>query len=190
MLGQMLPHARLRRGGRHGERNASLIKRRENLRSARLLRHGPPGVFPVVDGKNLLKAITRTGAFCDSDKYSFVLAFSQVLGHLPQSILKLAEEGDALPMPLGGEVSAEEQRQPAFLRRACLQNLYRFFAVHIKNHRKRCVHVHSSRSDMPLSYRKIRLCARKSAEAQLRRFAGFGYSAASILASKSFASFR
>ena len=80
-------------------------------------------------GKNLLKAITRTGAFCDSDKYSFVLAFSQVLGHLPQSILKLAEEGDALPMPLGGEVSAEEQRQPAFLRRACLQNLYRFFRL-------------------------------------------------------------
>jgi hypothetical protein len=39
-----------------------------------------------------------------------VLAFSQVLVHLPQSILKLAEEGDALPMPLGGEVSAEEQR--------------------------------------------------------------------------------
>ena len=77
----------------------------------------------------LADVVQHAPYLCNSDKYSFVLAFSQVLGHLPQSILKLAEEGDALPMPLGGEVSAEEQRQPAFLRRACLQNLYRFFRL-------------------------------------------------------------
>ena len=81
-------------------------------------------------GKKLLKAITRVGAFCDSDKYSFVLAFNQVLDHLPKGILKMAEEGEAIPTPLGGEVTAEEQRQPAFLRRACLQNIYRFFRLY------------------------------------------------------------
>ena len=69
------------------------------------------------------------GAFCDSDKYSFVLAFEQVLGQFPAKMLKMIEDGEASPMPLGGEIEIEEQKQPAFVRRMYLQNLYRFFRL-------------------------------------------------------------
>ncbi|MBO4811230.1 MAG: tetratricopeptide repeat protein [Prevotella sp.] len=77
----------------------------------------------------LLKTITRLGAFCDSDKYSFVLAFNMVLDRLPKNVLKMVEEGEAMALPVGGEVSIVDQQQPAFVRRVCLQNLYRFFRL-------------------------------------------------------------
>lgn len=84
------------------------------------------------DSKNnkFLKLISNTGAFCDSDKYSLVLAFDQIIRQMPESMLKAIREGDGVPMPVGGEVAAEEQRQPAFIRRLYLQNLYRFFALY------------------------------------------------------------
>lgn len=81
-------------------------------------------------GKHFLQMITQIGAFCDSDKYSFVLAFEYVFGRLPAKMLKMIEEGEAKPMPVGGEISLEEQKQPAFIRRMYLQNLYRFFKLY------------------------------------------------------------
>ena len=91
-----------------------------------------PGISQIWNnarGKKFLKTITRLGAFCDSDKYSFVLAFNQVLNHLPQGMLKMIEEGEATAMPLGGEMNLDEQKQPAFIRRIYLQDLYRFFRL-------------------------------------------------------------
>ena len=91
-----------------------------------------PNISPIWNntrGKRFLKAITRMGAFCDSDKYSFVLAFNQVLDRLPQSMLRLIEEGEATAIPLGGEVPQEQQAEPPFLRRLYLQDLYRFFRL-------------------------------------------------------------
>ena len=84
------------------------------------------------DSKNtrFLQLITKTGAFCDSDKYSFVLAFDQILRQLPESMLKAIREGDGIPMPVGGDFAVEEQNQPAFIRRVYLQNLYRFFMLY------------------------------------------------------------
>lgn len=83
-------------------------------------------------GRKFLHVIMRLGAFCDSDKYSFVLAFEQVLSRLPQQMLQMVEQGEASPMPVGGQVPIEEQRQPAFVRRLYLQNLYRFFRLYIQ----------------------------------------------------------
>ncbi len=80
-------------------------------------------------GQRFLEVVTRIGAFCDSDKYSFVLAFDQVLSRLPQSMISMMEQGEVSPIPLGGKTGAEEQRQPAFLRRLYLQNLYRFYRL-------------------------------------------------------------
>ena len=80
-------------------------------------------------GKKFLHTITEMAAFCDSDRYSFVLAFEQVLSHLPASMLKMVDEGEAMPMPIGGEVADEERQSPAFIRRIYLQNLYRFFRL-------------------------------------------------------------
>ena len=83
-------------------------------------------------GRRFLHMIMQLGAFCDSDKYSFVLAFEQVLNRLPQQILQMVEQGEASPVPVGGQVSVEEQKQPAFMRRLYLQNLYRFFRLYIQ----------------------------------------------------------
>lgn len=80
-------------------------------------------------GKKFLHMITNMGAFCDNDKYSFVLAFDQVFSHLPANMLKMVEDGEAMPMPIGGEVPEEERQTPAFIRRIYLQDLYRFFRL-------------------------------------------------------------
>lgn len=92
-----------------------------------------PAVSRIIEntrGRKFLDIITKIGAFCDSDKYSFVLAFDQVLERIPDSMLKLIDEGEATPMPLGGEISMAEQHEPAFIRRMYLQNLYRFYRVY------------------------------------------------------------
>ena len=92
-----------------------------------------PGISSIWDtarSRTFLHTITRVGAFCDSDKYSFVLAFDQVVSRLPQSMLELIEKGEAVPTPVGGEVDPEEQRKPAFIRRIYLQDLYRFFKLY------------------------------------------------------------
>lgn len=94
-----------------------------------------PGISHIwqqTKGQRFLHMIMQLGAFCDSDKYSFVLAFDQVLNRLPQQLLQMVEQGEASPMPIGGEVSVEEQKQPAFMRRLYLQNLYRFFLLYIQ----------------------------------------------------------
>ena len=80
-------------------------------------------------GGKFLQTVTQGGAFCDSDRYSFVLAFSQVMEHMPKQMFEIVEKGEATPMALGGEVPMEDQRQPAFIRRFYLQNLYRFFRL-------------------------------------------------------------
>ena len=80
-------------------------------------------------GRKFLHLITKMGAFCDSDKYSFVLAFDKVIDRMPKSILSMIEQGEAIPTPVGGEIASDEQNKPAFMRRVYLQNLYRFFKL-------------------------------------------------------------
>lgn len=93
------------------------------------------GIWNQTRGRRFLHLITEMGAFCDSDKYSFVLAFEQVLGHLPASMLKMVDDGEAMPIPIGGEVGADERLSSAYIRRMYLQNLYRFFRLfHMRSH--------------------------------------------------------
>ena len=84
------------------------------------------------DSKNhkFLSNILGMGGFCDSDKYSFVLAYHQIVDHLPASVMKMIDAGEAAPMPVGGQVNEEERKTPAFNRRMYLQNLYRFYRLH------------------------------------------------------------
>lgn len=96
-----------------------------------------PAVRQVLDkvkGRRFLEIITRYGAFCDSDKYSFVMAYDQVLNHLPKDITKMVEDGEAVPMPVGGELSGEEQKSAAFKRRNYLQDIYRFYRLYVARH--------------------------------------------------------
>lgn len=86
-------------------------------------------IWHTARSRNFLHIITKVGAFCNSDKYSFVLAFDQVVSRLPKSMLDMIDKGEAVPTPVGGEIAEEEQRKPAFVRRMYLQDLYRFFKL-------------------------------------------------------------
>ena len=72
-----------------------------------------------------LNTLFSSGPFCTSDKYSFLLAFSQVVRRLPDNLREMMERGE---MPIG-EVPQEEQGQSAYIRRTFLMDLYRFFRL-------------------------------------------------------------
>lgn len=91
-----------------------------------------PGISKIWNntrGKVMLKAVTRKGTFCNSDKYSLVLAFDQVVDRLPKDLLKVIEESGGTLSLEGEGMTEEEQSQPAFIRRSYLQDLYRFFRL-------------------------------------------------------------
>lgn len=74
----------------------------------------------------LLVNILNSGPFCDSDKYSFTLAISSVISRLPDNMKEMLNS----PEVLGQVVSPEDQRQPAYIRRMILQDMYRFFRLY------------------------------------------------------------
>lgn len=85
------------------------------------------GVLTAARGRKFLQAVLSSGPFCDSDKYSFLLAYETVQNKLPESLLAMLDKGEATLA--GGELAPEELQSPAYLRRIYLQNLYRFFRV-------------------------------------------------------------
>lgn len=88
-----------------------------------------PDVSPIYErmgGKGLLGEMMRRGPFCNSDKYSFVLAFSRVIDRIPQSMRSMIENGEAAG--LGGMPDADTHT-PAYIRRTYLQDIYRFFRL-------------------------------------------------------------
>lgn len=74
-----------------------------------------------------LEKMMQTGPFCDSDKYSFIIAFQQVIERIPEGMRKMLEKGEAT---MGGELPREELQTPAFYRRSYLMDLYRFFRLY------------------------------------------------------------
>lgn len=63
--------------------------------------------------------------FCDSDRYSFALALSSVVGKLPSNMRELLNQEDVL-FPSEGTV---EEHSSAHVRRMYLQDLYRFYKL-------------------------------------------------------------
>lgn len=87
-----------------------------------------PGINAIVSqfkDSRFLKTMMKNGPFCNSDKYSFMLAFEQVLSRLPQNVRDMLDRGEASIQA----VSAEETSKPAYIRRIYLQDLYRFFRL-------------------------------------------------------------
>ncbi len=78
--------------------------------------------------ETFLQHVMHNGPFCNSDKYSFVIAFQQVVDRLPENIREMMEHGEA---KLAGmeSIAEEEQRSPAYIRRIYLMDLYRFFRL-------------------------------------------------------------
>ena len=72
-----------------------------------------------------LHSVIRSSPFCNSDQYSFTLAFDQVLDRIPPSYIEFMENSEASFY----EFAEEEKSTPTFIRRMCLQDLYRFFRI-------------------------------------------------------------
>ena len=66
------------------------------------------------------------GPFCNSDKYSFLISFQQVVNSLPEEMLQALKHGEARMEEMGVR---EEQETPAIIRRRYLMDLYRFFRL-------------------------------------------------------------
>jgi len=78
-----------------------------------------------VRSNRFLQKMLSIGPFCNSDKYSFVFAYHQVLERIPQNIREMMQNGEASFV----EVPEEEQQSAAYLRRIYLQDIYRFFRL-------------------------------------------------------------
>lgn len=72
-----------------------------------------------------LQMMLNGGPFCNSDKYSFLLAFSQVFNSIPAQVREMMDRGDVGLY----EVPTEERQKPAYIRRIYLQDIYRFFRI-------------------------------------------------------------
>lgn len=74
-----------------------------------------------------LKVILERGPFCNSDKYSFMLAFDSVLNQIPEHMRGMLDKGEAAIVQ---KLDAAEMNTPTYIRRIYLQDLYRFFRLH------------------------------------------------------------
>ena len=83
-------------------------------------------VVSALESSRFLKIIMESGPFCDSDKYSFLLAFNQVMQRLPGNLREILDSGETVM----DRIDPEEKRSAAFVRRMYLQDLYRFFKIY------------------------------------------------------------
>lgn len=89
-----------------------------------------PDIAQFVDrheSNRFLEAILSRGPFCNSDRYSFLIAFQQVVNQLPESMRNAMKRGEAGMAEM--ETNHEEQQTPAYIRRNYLMDLYRFFRL-------------------------------------------------------------
>jgi tetratricopeptide (TPR) repeat protein len=89
-----------------------------------------PDIAQFVDkyeNNRFLESLLSKGPFCNSDKYSFLIAFQQVINQLPESVRQAMKRGEAGM----GEMAPDESKQQtsAYIRRNYLMDLYRFFRL-------------------------------------------------------------
>ena len=88
-----------------------------------------PGLSSVTgkfETTGFMANVVQHGPFCDSDKYSFVLALSSIVDRLPNDIKEMMGTAETM-----GPVLDEEQIKDAtYIRRMYLQDLYRFYSLY------------------------------------------------------------
>ncbi|MCH5307790.1 MAG: tetratricopeptide repeat protein [Prevotella sp.] len=80
-----------------------------------------------MDGNRFIQQLMSGNLFCNSDRYSFIMAFQSVLDQLPESIRQMVQRGEASMSEMG--LSTDEAQTTVFLRRSYLMDLYRFFRL-------------------------------------------------------------
>lgn len=83
-------------------------------------------VFNDPDRSEIMMKLLKATNYCDSDKYSFVLAYDYMTGFLPGNIWKAANETATGALDLTEDPRTND---PADIRRRYLQDLYRFFQL-------------------------------------------------------------
>ena len=81
-----------------------------------------------MDENRFVEQLMQNGPFCNSDKYSFVIAFQEVMNRLPEAMREMMKRGEAQLAEMG-EINHEEQQSAAYIRRIYLMDLYRFFRL-------------------------------------------------------------
>ena len=85
-----------------------------------------------MEGFDFEKIGVVDGSFCNSDKYSFLIVFQQMMNSLPESVVQMLKRGEG-SMAMMNVMSKEDQEKPAFIRRNYLMDLYRFFMLFPNN---------------------------------------------------------
>lgn len=83
-------------------------------------------VYAKVEASRSFSEMLFDSPFCDSDKYSFLLALSMVLKQLPADVRNGIVENK---MAFGPTMNDEDRLSATFERRIYLQNLYRFYRL-------------------------------------------------------------
>ncbi|MBQ0075198.1 MAG: hypothetical protein KBT34_13530 [Prevotella sp.] len=76
---------------------------------------------------DFIQKVTTYGPFCNSDKYSFAIAFSGVMNQLPENVREMMKNGEI--GPIGMHKEDDDLDNPSLLRLQYLQDLYRFFRL-------------------------------------------------------------
>ena len=69
----------------------------------------------------------RNPIFCDSDKYSYVIAFESIASMLPENLREMMRRGEATFDKF--DINEDDIETPTMLRRSYLMDLYRFFRL-------------------------------------------------------------
>ena len=82
-------------------------------------------VQKMEDTTYFVEQMMLKGPFCNSDKYSFVIAFQDVVNRLPESMRQMMKRGEA-QMDM---ISPDDVHTAAYIRRIYLMDLYRVFRL-------------------------------------------------------------
>lgn len=88
-----------------------------------------PGMDQVRDFAEQSKFLTyilEKGPFCDSDKYSFVLTTTPIIGRLSEQMKEVFNTADNMEEMM---IHSDDMQSPEYARRSYLQDLYRFFRL-------------------------------------------------------------
>ncbi len=80
-----------------------------------------------IGNSSFIDIVMKRGPFCESDKYSFLIAMSSVIKQLPDNVRKLMESGEM--GPIGMRSADANLDDPALIKLQCLQDMYRYFRL-------------------------------------------------------------
>ena len=79
-----------------------------------------------IGNENISKNLLNSAPLCDSDKYSLILAISQVISKMPAAVREMMSSDEVLNF----QSSVQDPQSDTYQRRLYLQDLYRFFNLY------------------------------------------------------------